>query len=108
MKLTFVDWSVMLIYFVFVLGIGFALKRLKTVQGGGIIRDVEGISGSGGSFARCKKWVTPSSYDESKLVPDDRRFAITNRTSDTASLRAIIDAGTCRRHNGWPVCGKGR
>src|SRR3954449_2086756 len=27
MKLTFVDWTVMLIYFVFVLGIGFALKR---------------------------------------------------------------------------------
>src|SRR5687767_1637457 len=31
MKLTIVDWSVMLIYFVFVLGIGFALKRyMKT------------------------------------------------------------------------------
>ena len=31
MKLTFVDWTVMLIYFVFVLGIGFALKRyMKT------------------------------------------------------------------------------
>jgi SSS family solute:Na+ symporter len=27
MRLTFVDWAVMLIYFVFVLGIGFALKR---------------------------------------------------------------------------------
>src|SRR6187397_1332097 len=27
MKLTFVDWSIMLIYFAFVLGIGFALKR---------------------------------------------------------------------------------
>src|SRR5215203_4807452 len=31
MKLTFVDWSVMLVYFLFVLGIGFALKRyMKT------------------------------------------------------------------------------
>jgi len=31
MKLTIVDWSVMVIYFVFVLGIGFALKRyMKT------------------------------------------------------------------------------
>src|SRR5512145_1431366 len=31
MKLTFVDWAIMLIYFVFVLGIGFALKRyMKT------------------------------------------------------------------------------
>src|SRR4051812_8326295 len=31
MRLTFVDWAVMLIYFVFVLGIGFALKRyMKT------------------------------------------------------------------------------
>jgi SSS family solute:Na+ symporter len=31
MKLTFIDWSVMAIYFVFVLGIGFALKRyMKT------------------------------------------------------------------------------
>src|SRR5215207_365769 len=31
MKLTFLDWSVMLIYFLFVLGIGFALKRyMKT------------------------------------------------------------------------------
>jgi solute:Na+ symporter, SSS family len=31
MKLTFVDWAVMLIYFMFVLGIGFALKRyMKT------------------------------------------------------------------------------
>jgi SSS family solute:Na+ symporter len=31
MKLTFVDWSIMLIYFLFVLGIGFALKRyMKT------------------------------------------------------------------------------
>jgi solute:Na+ symporter, SSS family len=31
MKLTFVDWTVMIIYFVFVLGIGFALKRyMKT------------------------------------------------------------------------------
>src|SRR5438094_1060659 len=31
MKLTFVDWAVMLIYFVFVLGIGFTLKRyMKT------------------------------------------------------------------------------
>lgn len=31
MKLTIVDWSIMLIYFVFVLGIGFALKRyMKT------------------------------------------------------------------------------
>ena len=28
MKLTFIDWTVMVIYFVFVLGIGFALKRL--------------------------------------------------------------------------------
>src|ERR1044071_4999692 len=27
MKLTFIDWTVMVIYFVFVLGIGFALKR---------------------------------------------------------------------------------
>src|SRR5215217_5546590 len=27
MRLTFVDWAVMLIYFAFVLGIGFALKR---------------------------------------------------------------------------------
>src|SRR5688500_11716586 len=31
MKLTFVDWSIMLVYFLFVLGIGFALKRyMKT------------------------------------------------------------------------------
>src|SRR5213595_2251885 len=31
MKLTFVDWIIMLVYFVFVLGIGFALKRyMKT------------------------------------------------------------------------------
>ncbi|HXI23705.1 MAG TPA: hypothetical protein VNG71_07505, partial [Pyrinomonadaceae bacterium] len=31
MKLTFIDWTVMVIYFVFVLGIGFALKRyMKT------------------------------------------------------------------------------
>ena len=31
MKLTFVDWLIMLLYFVFVLGIGFALKRyMKT------------------------------------------------------------------------------
>src|ERR687890_776026 len=31
MKLTFIDWSVMLVYFLFVLGIGFALKRhMKT------------------------------------------------------------------------------
>src|SRR5437868_10647723 len=31
MKLTFIDWTIMLIYFVFVLGIGFALKRyMKT------------------------------------------------------------------------------
>src|SRR5215218_8964441 len=31
MKLTFVDWSVMLVYFLFVLGIGFTLKRyMKT------------------------------------------------------------------------------
>jgi SSS family solute:Na+ symporter len=31
MKLTFVDWAIMLIYFLFVLGIGFALKRyMKT------------------------------------------------------------------------------
>src|SRR5215510_4419829 len=31
MKLTFVDWSIMLVYFVFVLGIGFTLKRyMKT------------------------------------------------------------------------------
>src|SRR3712207_8866419 len=31
MNLTFVDWLIMLIYFVFVLGIGFALKRyMKT------------------------------------------------------------------------------
>src|SRR5512145_885153 len=31
MKLTFVDWAIMLIYFVFVLGIGWALKRyMKT------------------------------------------------------------------------------
>jgi SSS family solute:Na+ symporter len=31
MKLTFLDWSIMLVYFVFVLGIGFALKRyMKT------------------------------------------------------------------------------
>src|SRR5260221_64986 len=27
MKLTFLDWTIMVIYFVFVLGIGFALKR---------------------------------------------------------------------------------
>src|SRR5712672_1863621 len=27
MKLTFIDWTIMVIYFVFVLGIGFALKR---------------------------------------------------------------------------------
>src|SRR5688500_3775993 len=27
MKLTFVDWSIMLVYFLFVLGVGFALKR---------------------------------------------------------------------------------
>src|ERR671918_698311 len=27
MKLTFIDWSVMLIYFLFVLGIGYALRR---------------------------------------------------------------------------------
>src|SRR5213596_2158252 len=31
MKLTFIDWTIMVIYFVFVLGIGFALKRyMKT------------------------------------------------------------------------------
>ena len=31
MQLTFVDWLIMLLYFVFVLGIGFALKRyMKT------------------------------------------------------------------------------
>src|SRR4026208_167566 len=31
MQLTFVDWTIMLIYFLFVLGIGFALKRyMKT------------------------------------------------------------------------------
>src|SRR5881394_1707867 len=31
MKLTFIDWAIMLIYFVFVVGIGFALKRyMKT------------------------------------------------------------------------------
>src|SRR5436190_3438606 len=31
MKLTFIDWTIMLIYFVFVVGIGFALKRyMKT------------------------------------------------------------------------------
>src|SRR5947199_5419927 len=31
MKLTFLDWTIMVIYFVFVLGIGFALKRyMKT------------------------------------------------------------------------------
>src|SRR6202163_5021296 len=31
MKLTFIDWTIMLVYFVFVLGIGFALKRyMKT------------------------------------------------------------------------------
>src|SRR3954453_12666137 len=31
MKLTAIDWTIMLIYFVFVLGIGFALKRfMKT------------------------------------------------------------------------------
>src|SRR5246127_4291353 len=31
MKLTFIDWTVMLVYFVFVLGIGFMLKRyMKT------------------------------------------------------------------------------
>src|SRR5712691_2133504 len=31
MKLTFLDWAIMVIYFVFVLGIGFALKRyMKT------------------------------------------------------------------------------
>jgi SSS family solute:Na+ symporter len=31
MKLTIVDWTIMVVYFVFVLGIGFALKRhMKT------------------------------------------------------------------------------
>src|SRR5204862_2648308 len=31
MKLTFIDWTIMVIYFVFVLGIGFALRRyMKT------------------------------------------------------------------------------
>src|SRR2546427_9269515 len=31
MKLTIIDWTIMLVYFVFVLGIGFALKRyMKT------------------------------------------------------------------------------
>ena len=34
MKLTFIDWTIMVIYFVFVLGIGFALKRyMKTSTG---------------------------------------------------------------------------
>ena len=27
MNLTFLDWTIMVVYFVFVLGIGFALKR---------------------------------------------------------------------------------